>query len=82
MKLFRDPLTNPQTGRYSRKSVTAFVSFSLAVVMAISGHFFGYEINMSVFQSFLMLGGGSIMLSSAEKAANHYHERKQGKQQP
>ncbi len=76
MKLLRDTLTSPGSGRFSRKSMTAFASFSIAVVLAMSEHFCGYELNQTVFNDFLLLGGGSIMLSSAEKVADKYHERK------
>lgn len=74
MRIFRDTLTNPQTGRYSRKSVTAFASFFIAVVLAMSHHFFGYTLNETIFNDFLLLGGGSIMLSSAEKAYNKHKD--------
>lgn len=74
MRILKDTLTNPQTGRYSRKSVTAFASFTIAVIMALSHHFLGYQLNETVFAEFLLLGGGSIMLSSAEKAYNKHKD--------
>lgn len=81
MKLLLEPMKNPVTGRISRKSATAFVSFSIAILLALSEHFAGYELNQTVFNDFLILGGGSLMLSSAEKVANHYHERKKQTEQ-
>ena len=76
MKLFRDTLTSPGSGRFSRKSVTAFASFTIAVIMAMSHHFFGYELNETVFAEFLLIGSGSLLLSSGEKAMHLFKNQK------
>lgn len=74
MKLFRETLTNPQTGRFSRKSLTSFTAFAIAIIMAMSHHFFGYDLNETVFGDFLLIGAGSLLLSSGEKAYNKHKD--------
>ena len=59
MKLFRDILKNPKTGRYSRKSVFSLAFFIVAVVLAFTGSAFYVE--------FLMGCVASLGLTVADK---------------
>lgn len=68
MKLISDTLKNPQ-GKWSRKSLTTFVSFINAIAV---GWFIVVAENVniyaiSVFYGFLGLGGGALALTVIDK---------------
>ena len=70
MKIFKDTLM--QNGKYSRKSLTAFVSFICAVLI---GFFivivpFVNIYAISVFYGFLGLSGGTLGLTVIDKVKN------------
>lgn len=71
MKIINDTLKNPQ-GKWSRKSLTAFVSFINAILLGwfivISENVNIYAI--SVFYGFLGLGGGTLALTVIDKIKN------------
>jgi len=71
MKIINDTLKNPE-GKYSRKSLTALVSFinSLAVgwYIVVSPEVNIYAV--SVFYGFLGLGGGTLALTVVDKIKN------------
>lgn len=70
-KLDSDTLRNPDTGKYSRKSLTTLLSMLNAVAMgwwlllAEKGTVNIYSI--SVFYGFLGLGGGTLALTVIDK---------------
>ena len=71
MKIINDTLKNPE-GKYSRKSLTALVSFFNAIVV---GWYILYTPNVnvyaiSVFYGFLGLGGGTLALTVVDKIKN------------
>lgn len=75
-KLVNDTLKEPD-GRYSRKSLTTFASFTLAALVGIfivvSNYFFKEEINryaIDVFYGFLLLSGGATAATVYEKLKN------------
>lgn len=75
-KIIKDTLQGPN-GKWSRKSLTAFVSFIVSVLLGayivISDYFLDREINqfaISVFYGFLALGGGTLGLTVIDKIKN------------
>jgi len=73
MKIINDTLKNPN-GKWSRKSLTAFTSFSIAIILGayivISDYIIEREINryaIEVFYGFLILGGGTLGLTVYDK---------------
>jgi hypothetical protein len=75
MKIIRDTLQNGQ-GKFSRKSLTTFVSFMVALTLALTNHFLDYELNLEVFRDLLYVGTGTLLMTVGEKAYNKYNERK------
>lgn len=71
MKLIDDTLKNPG-GKYSRKSLTALVSFVNAI--AVGWYIVAVDsVNIyaiSVFYGFLGLGGGTLALTVVDKIRN------------
>lgn len=75
-KIWYDTTTNAD-GKYSRKSLTAFISMGIAIVLGgyivISDYFLDREINqyaILVFYGFLGLGGGTLGLTVIDKIKN------------
>ena len=75
MKIINDTLKN--NGKWSRKSLTAFVSFVIAVIIGgyivVSDWFLQKEINryaIDVFFGFLALSGGIFGLTVIDKIKN------------
>lgn len=73
MGFVKDTLKSPN-GKWSRKSLTVFVSFVLAVLIGayivISDYIIEREINryaIEVFYGFLLLGGGTLGLTVYDK---------------
>lgn len=76
-KIWKDTTTNPQTGKYSRKSLTAFISMFVAILVGcyivVSDYFLDREVNqyaILVFYGFLGLGGGTLGLTVIDKVKN------------
>lgn len=74
-KIITDTLKH--RGKWSRKSLTAFVSFIVAVIIGVyivvSDFVLEQEINryaISVFYGFLGLGGGTLALTVIDKIKN------------
>ena len=80
MKLINDTLKGPN-GKWSRKSLTAFISMIIAVIVGVyivvSDYFLDHEINqfaIMVFYGFLGLGGGTLGLTVIDKIKNGNNE--------
>lgn len=79
MKIWNDTLKN-KDGKYSRKSITALISFVLSAIIGLAIVTSDYwlpeaksEINryaISVFFGFLGLGGGTLGLTVVDKIKN------------
>lgn len=67
MKLIHDTLKNPQTGMWSRKNITCFVSFMWAIIYSGYGLYSEKDIQEFVVIGFLSLSAGLLGLSSWEK---------------
>lgn len=66
MKIFNDTLKSPN-GKYSRKSVTAFASFFLAIIYEMVLPFFGLTTKEYVFITLLALSGSTLGLTVLDK---------------
>ncbi len=72
-KILKDTILHPETGKASRKSITAFVSFAIAIIYGPILHviffLFGktWEPIEWIFFGFLGLGGGTIALTVIDK---------------
>lgn len=76
MKVVSDTLKSPD-GKWSRKSLTSFTSFAIAITIGIyivsSDFFLTKEINkyaISVFDSFIILAGYLLGVSVLDKLQN------------
>jgi hypothetical protein len=76
-KIFNDTLKGP-SGKYSRKSLTMFISFSISIILGIyiviSDYILNKEINkyaIDVFYGFLMLTGGLSGVTVWDKTKNN-----------
>ena len=72
-KIFNDTLKGPN-GKWSRKSLTMFVSFLMAILLGsyivVSNYFTTNEVSMyaiDVFFGFLLLAGGTSVLTVYDK---------------
>jgi hypothetical protein len=75
-KIINDTLKGPD-GKYSRKSLTTFISMAISILtgiyIVVSDYFLGREINqyaIMVFYGFLGLGGGTLGLTVIDKIKN------------
>lgn len=66
IKIWNDTLKGP-SGKYSRKSLTAFVCLFVAIGYAIAGMFDCCTLNIEVFFGFLGLGGGTLAMTVWDK---------------
>lgn len=72
-KLLQDTLTNPETGKYSRKSITIFVAFNAAMfyefVLPFVGFIFEYDFqtNRYVFEGLLFFTASLFGITEAGK---------------
>jgi hypothetical protein len=72
-KLLKDTLTNPVTGRYSRKSITLFVSFGAAMFYEFVLPFIAFLINFEfqpsqyVFDGLLLFTASLFGITIADK---------------
>jgi hypothetical protein len=76
-KIINDTLKTPKTGKWSRKSLTMFVSFIMSIIIGIyiviSDYFLHEEINryaIDVFYGFLVIAGGTSVLTVWDKMKN------------
>jgi len=76
MKIINDTLKSAD-GKYSRKSLTSFVSFIISILLGsyivTSDYIIGKEINryaIDVFYGFLTLSGGTLALTVYDKIKN------------
>jgi hypothetical protein len=79
-KLVDDTLKSPN-GKWSRKSLTTFISFGFALILGtyivVSDYIIDREINkyaIEVFYGFLILGGGTLGLTVYDKIKNKNNE--------
>lgn len=70
IKIFKDSLTN-KDNRYSSKKLTTLISFSVAVFMAITDQLTKYKINLTVFETFIIMAGGQTVLSMIANIPKH-----------
>lgn len=80
MKILRDTLKNPQTGRYSRKSLTGLLCFSIATIMTVASYVTG-EVNMELVKVWLHIGEITLGITVVDKAigrhtASHVKDKK------
>lgn len=75
-KIISDTLKTPE-GKFSRKSLTMLVSFIMAIILgiyiSISDYILNKEINkytIEVFYGFLLLSGGTSVMTIWEKFKN------------
>jgi len=66
-KLIKDTLMNPNTGQWSRKNITCFVSFMWAIIYSGYGLYSEKDIQEFVVIGFLSLSAGLLGISSWEK---------------
>lgn len=67
MKLLRDTVKNPQTGKFSRKSVTALSFFAFAVILAGVDTFTELDVNTHYFDGFMTVAQLTLGLTVADK---------------
>lgn len=67
MKIIDDTLKNPDTGRWSRKSLTAFTSFAFALAYEVVLPFFELPTKEYVFITLLTLTGATLGLTVWDK---------------
>lgn len=65
-KIWNDTLKSP-SGKYSRKSLTAFVCLIVAVGIGVADMFNCCDVNESIFFGFLGMGGGTLALTVLDK---------------
>ena len=78
-KILSDTLTN-EKGKYSRKSLTMFVSFGVCVAMGFIDMFTNFKINDIVFFSFMGMSGGQTLASLYDKKISNNKEKEQIKE--
>lgn len=62
LKIFKDSLTN-KDNKYSSKKLTTLISFSVAVFMGLTDQLTSHKINLTVFETFIIMAGGQTVLS-------------------
>ena len=67
-RLLRDTLLNPQTGRFSRKSITSLTFFSLSIVLASVDTFTEIQVKQHYFDAFMAVGQVTLGLTLVGKA--------------
>ena len=79
-KIINDTLKGP-SGKYSRKSLTMFISFVMSILSGVfillSDKFLSKEINqyaIDVFYGFLLLSGGTSVMTVWDKFKNKKQE--------
>lgn len=65
-KIWYDTLTGPDN-KYSRKSLTSFVSFKVAIILAFLDVMHCCTVNIEIFYGFLGLGGGTLAMTVWDK---------------
>ena len=68
MKIFNDTLKN--NGKWSSKKLTTLTCLVFCIFMALVDLFTVYKLNIQVFEAFLLLGGGTSVLTSATNIVN------------
>lgn len=70
-KMWFDTLTNPDTKRYSRKSIQIFMSFNFCLVAGLVDLLSDYEISEFIFIGMLGIATGTTLFSVIDKARNN-----------
>lgn len=79
MKLIDETIKNPKTGQYSRKNLTAILSFVFAMAYSAVGMLLDKQVHEFVVWGFLSLTGALLGVSSWEK--KNLPERQKPEQQ-
>ena len=68
-KLINDTLKSP-SGKWSRKSLTMFVSFVILIVMWLLDQVFQLKVSEFIFWGFTSLAGGISLMTVLDKYSN------------
>jgi len=62
-RILKDTLQNPATGKFSRKSLTSLMFFSLSIVLASVDTFTEIEVKQHYFDAFMAVGQVTLGLT-------------------
>lgn len=72
-KIFEDSLTN-KDGKYSSKKLTTLFSFAIAVFIALTDQLTSHKLNITVFETFIIMAGGQTVLSMIANIPKNEHK--------
>jgi hypothetical protein len=76
MKLLRDTLTNPNTGRFSRKSATALYCFTMSLACFVLDTLSSYQVKDVYFETFFWGGMAMLGVTVGEKLGSKVVEKR------